>query len=39
MGGWRLLWVCDEYYAAYLEIDGENVWVDIAHKDNLPTIL
>ena len=39
MGGWRLLWLCEEYCAAYLEIDGENVWVDICHKDNLPVIL
>jgi hypothetical protein len=39
MGGWRLLWLCEEYCAAYLEIDGENIWVDICHKDSLPLIL
>ncbi len=39
MAGWRLLWLTDEYCACYLEIGGENVWVDICSKDNLAVIL
>jgi hypothetical protein len=39
MGGWGLLWLNEEYYAAFLKVDGEPVWVWIGSKDKLPDIL
>jgi hypothetical protein len=39
MGGWKLLNIFGDYYAAMISVDGDIVWVWIGHMDNLPIIL